>query len=48
MLDVAAIDTYYARRRPCSACRYPCAPAVLALLGANGTGKTTVLRSILA
>ena len=48
MLDVAAIDTFYGETQALFGVSLSVqAGQVLALLGANGAGKTTVLRSIL-
>ncbi len=48
MLEVRAIDTYYGETQALFGVSLSVAAGeVLALLGANGSGKTTVLRSIL-
>ena len=48
MLDVTAIDTFYGETQALFGVSLSVAEGeVLALLGANGAGKTTVLRSIL-
>jgi branched-chain amino acid transport system ATP-binding protein len=48
MLDVAAIDTFYGETQALFSVSLSVRPGeVVALLGANGAGKTTVLRSIL-
>src|SRR4051812_39625548 len=48
MLEVNAIDTFYGETQALFGVSLAVGPGqVLALLGANGAGKTTVLRSVL-
>jgi branched-chain amino acid transport system ATP-binding protein len=48
MLDISAIDTFYGETQALFGVSLAVGTGeVLALLGANGAGKTTVLRSIL-
>ena len=47
MLEIADLHTYYGESHVLQGCRLSMPRSCVALLGRNGTGKTTVLRSIM-